>query len=164
MIIRPTLAFKGDRDYLHGTDMYRVLVESFIPGPILVKFLAFARRQVNIVEDGEYCYEPDMRAKWEIGGTRGFLVESDRPVEMRKPYDEAACLAGLGEPIEIATSRGKAACIDAVGPGKWALVKIKVSRPLRGQPMAKVTMHSANMAVVDVGDGQLTYVRHDGKS
>lgn len=88
------LKYKGDRNYLHGSDIYSVLVgyfhennQSYIKR---LAFKSFARDQVTLTFDE--AFSKQSIAYGLVSGDEGvkkfYLIETSEPVEDRYPYNE----------------------------------------------------------------------------
>jgi hypothetical protein len=150
------LAFKGSRDYLHGTDMYRAIVESLAldPGvPFRMVIHHFARRQFDLVVGPPGGVPPATAATAFWAGhadarIQGWLEEREAAVTRRVPYDEDAiwssCQSSGKEirmtsaapasftPIEVLVALTKKLHLDAMSAGgtKWAFTQLDVGRLL----------------------------------
>jgi len=102
---RLDLAFKGERTYLHGTDMYNAILDFLgarhgrdgISG-LDVSFHRMARRAVDLhdapcPEAGQPVAVCAYRAGTDV--RRIYLYESGDEVQGRRPYDEASLVAGM---------------------------------------------------------------------
>lgn len=150
------LAYKGARDYLHGTDMYNAVIERL--GRIAPRFLCdpfrmiaheFSRNQCDMLYSigEERCPRPeDARLEFYLSGSvSGWLRETDRPVLERCPYPEDAVVAGcriegqaiLAAPgpsfsvIEILVALTKRLHTTSRPGPVWALTRLELKRPLR---------------------------------
>lgn len=100
------LRFKGDRDYLHGTDMYDAILRGLIERSGCdeyagyLSFHQFAKRQCDmyvsriadkvVVPEERVC---EGRFSGPAGDCSVWLVQTEQPVDRRYPYDEdAICL------------------------------------------------------------------------
>jgi len=153
------LSFKGNRDYLHGTDMYNSIVEiaarqnTPIAGHRLA-IHAFARSQCELTmfASGEPLATPahlvaDFSFDTAPGRVTGFLSETGAEVKIRYPYEEeridALCKTSGGQiriggdsgysPIEVIVTMTKHLHNSALTQpsGKWVFTKLELSRALR---------------------------------
>ena len=94
-----SLPFKGDRTYLHGTDMYDGILAALddaggaVKGRVQFRIYRIARNAVDLLvyDSGEEITRPDNAvASLAIGDTAAFLVETGRQVEHRTIYDDNA--------------------------------------------------------------------------
>jgi len=154
------IGFKGDRSYLHGTDVYDASLAALracfseAGGRVRYSFHAIARTALElrcgkagaIGERPERCV-----AEIHLGDgaamVSGWIVETGRAVEGRTPYDEdaigAACaLEGQSiamrkstghRPIEIAIAMTKRLHYALFPPatGKWMFTRLDIARPLQ---------------------------------
>ena len=149
------LRFKGERDYLHGTDIYNALLPRLQQhfGEISALDLAFhriARTQLDMVDQN-----PDGNSAAVCNFTAGLarhtihLVESGRPVVRRYPFPEdaiaseisfdsvmrSACLRGQPNhtAIDIWVAMTKALHKHLL-PGTWLFARARLPRPLPDSP------------------------------
>ena len=111
------MRFKGDRDYLHGTDVLPIALHALSDGRPLsgirdidIAFHALARNGLTLRADVPAAQEAKAQLACSIDGTRHklFLVEDGRPVTQRSPYPEDQIVAATSIDAEshIATSKG----------------------------------------------------------
>jgi hypothetical protein len=123
------LGYKGSRDYLHGTDMYRAITEHFsrtLPQysrqPFRMLIHGFARNQCDLLYDvGAEARTRPERARvefWVGEDVFGWLAETERPVLSRQPYPEDEIAAG---------SRIEGNTITSGSPGAFAAIEVLVS-------------------------------------
>lgn len=100
-IVPLRLCFKGQRDYLHGTDMYEA-VHTVVQGrwkhpcegfELSIRRLSKRQPDLYWIEGEPIPSRPqDAVAAYSIAGTArkagGWLTESEREVDCRKPFDE----------------------------------------------------------------------------
>ncbi len=98
--IRLALAFKGERDYLHGSDIFNALAAlTGAREDVVLQMNKVMRRALNAVPAPDGRPSGEFSALFEYGGGGGrcwiALVE-DASVEVtaRRPYDEASVAAG----------------------------------------------------------------------
>jgi hypothetical protein len=167
------LRFKGDRRYLHGTDVYDASLAALrdcFPGAggrVRYSFHAIARTALElrcgkaggIGERPEGC-AAEIHLGEGDGAVSGWIVETGRTVEGCVPYDEdaigAACaLEGsriaLREPtghrpIEIAIAMTKRLHYALFPPssGKWMFTRLDIARPLAPGDAAGMTIVHKN--------------------
>jgi len=154
------ISFKGDRRYLHGTDVYDASLAALRAcypdsgGRVRYSFHAIARSalELHCGKAGEIGERPDgCVAEIHFGDARsmvsGWIVETGRTVEGRVPYDEeavgAACeldgkrivmRAPSGHrPIEIAIAMTKRLHYALFPPeaGRWMFTRLDIARPLQ---------------------------------
>jgi hypothetical protein len=154
------LCFKGDRTYLHGTDVYEAAVERLraewpgLDGRCRFLFHRLARRPLAALVDrfAPGVARPNGCAA-EMHVTGGpveasvWFVERDGAVDCRHPYDEDAVVRGvtlsaneisLAEPppnraIEVVVALTKRLHYAALAPaaGRWLFVRLDLRRLLR---------------------------------
>jgi hypothetical protein len=150
------LPFKGNRTYLHGTDMYDGILaaldtKSFsIDGPLRFRINRIAQNAVDVLafEAGETVTRPrNGVASLTIGGAAAFLVESDRDIEDRVAYDDNATDANVqisGDSIRLSAAEGLTA-IEAIvaitrslhrtalpsSKKRWMFTGLDLIRPLK---------------------------------
>ena len=107
-VVRPTFAFRAERNYIHTTDIYDCLLAGLAEagfgdadGTVSLTIREVMRKQLelHIRETGETVPRPPravidfavLGGKERIGG---WFVATDRPVEERVPYDEEAAIRG----------------------------------------------------------------------
>lgn len=154
-------AFRGERQYVHGTDMYMDVIKAFGEagiGPLndafSMKILHKATRQMDLYlfGPGATLDKPDgvmVEAITKVDGEPAvaWYVESDRDITERKPYPEdeirSKCVidgtritlheeTGF-EPIEVISSMATHINTLNIPPGdkKWVFTRLDISRPLR---------------------------------
>jgi hypothetical protein len=150
------LAYKGTRDYLHGTDIYSAIVEHFsrtMPEfahcPLRIAIHGFARNQCDLLYTvgAERMPRPeDARVEFSFEEhVYGWLAETTRPVQSRRPYseDEAVATSRIeGNTIRSGPTEGFSAIEVLVAVTKrlhmtlrpyqprWAFARLELSRPL----------------------------------
>lgn len=150
------LAYKGQRDYLHGTDIYdggmealRRVAPDFAHGRLRMVIHEFARRQCDLVyaTGPAPCPRPDdaRTELWLSGGVSAWLKETDRPVTRRRPYPEHEIVAGSSiggqtieagpvqsfSPIESLVALTKELHLALRGREKrWVFTRLELERPL----------------------------------
>lgn len=169
MIEQPLdLRFKGDRDYLHGTDMYEALQRAARAAglPVGVHRLSihgFARTQCRLAlgAPGEALAIPENRVaefslETSAGRALGYMAETGDRVEGRYPFDEDAIGArACGEarrivvdgtppcaPIEVVVALTKK-LHNTVLPraqGKWVFTRIELPRALVPQDAGRIAI------------------------
>lgn len=109
------LSFKGARDYLHGTDMYNAVLQ-LLTGEreyaglrdIDVSIHKMVSKQVDAIsgEDLSPAVRPAVTCGFSANGSRQqiVLVETNRPVTGRYPYDEDAIVRDMA--VDVASQRG----------------------------------------------------------
>ena len=153
-------SFKGDRNYVHGTDIYTAILKQIdvqyhrkILSSIRLSIHAMAVKNCDLiwVESGELMDKPDQAiADFVIGldegKVAGWLIETDRPIQSQYDYDEgrieALCQvkdqdimitgkAGYSA-IEVAVSMAKQ-LHKALFPNdaKWIFTRLELARPLQ---------------------------------
>lgn len=152
------MSFKGSRDYLQGTEMVnaicRELATDSISGheaPLKLAIHRFAQAQCDMLlfDSGEQAAKPaSLVAEFAFKSAGkdiiGWLVETDRPVEGRYPYDEkiiedlcvieGESIEIKGEsgftPIEVAVSMTKKLHyrLYPIAQGKWIFTKLELTR------------------------------------
>lgn len=162
------LRFKGDRDYLHGTDVYEALLGGLrrqIPdlgGRIRYAFHRIARTALR-AEIGDAGVPPKVGpvvAEMVVGGHDAPLVarahETGEPVTGRYAYDEDSIrgqchidgsrisMAGATpfKPIEVAVAMTKLLHNHLQPPetGKWMFTRLDLSRPFEPADIAGMTV------------------------
>jgi len=150
------LAFKGGRDYLHGTDMYDAIIDSLrnaapllVQAPFSMSIHEFARSQCDLLYTiaPDCCPKPDDgRVEFSLAsGVSGWLRETGRPVQESRPYPEDeivasskiegnAIVAGALDTfsaIEILVANTKRLHSTLRGSEeKWAFTRLDLERPL----------------------------------
>lgn len=111
------LPFRGERSYLHGTDLYQAMVAALgsgLPaGPVSITFHHLLKHQPDLVCSKESLLhlreDPAFRGEARFGSgssvLNGALMESDRPVTGRKACNEGevASAAIVDEAAKTAT-------------------------------------------------------------
>lgn len=108
LALAPSLAdlpFRGNRDYLHSTDLYPALTkfaQEQFPPDAFIDNLTIRRavsHQVRVNLDGPKGAFGSFRVRHGIGRSKGWLVETDEPIVSRIPFDEiTAAQAAIGGP------------------------------------------------------------------
>jgi len=125
------LCFKGARDYLQGGDLCEAIADLFIarmgssPSRFKVACHAFLRTQPDaLLFEAANAPPPDPDAKatfsCHAGDKRmhGFLHESGRTVDCRRPFDEPALWSSL---------EGDKDTLRVARPGRWPAAELMVS-------------------------------------
>lgn len=101
-----SLEFRGDRSYLHGTDIYRAVISKFSGGGSLTKFrMAFhgllkKQPKLIVLDEFSYGYRKDDRFRGEFYWKTktkeyyGVLLETTEEVLVRKPCNESEVVDG----------------------------------------------------------------------
>lgn len=162
------LCFKGDRDYLHGTDMYNSVVDAvhrcgvtIIGHRMAIHAIARNQCRLSIAAAGEPVTRPDKLVadfSFDVaaGMVAGFLTESADKVECRYPYDEericALCSTRGGRiringatgysPIEVIVAMTKHLHHVALKEraAKWAFTKLELSRALCADDATRIQL------------------------
>lgn len=130
--------FKGNRDYLHGTDTLPIALRALSGGRPLgsisdidIVFHALARTGLTLVENVPPGKEVKAQLSCTIDGTRRklFLVEDGRPITERHPYPE--------EQIVAVTT------IDADSPTATSAARLPFTNIERWIAMTKALHHAA---------------------
>lgn len=112
-----TLAYKGERDYLHGSDFFNVLSEAapeitgasqaFIDKLVFRRYARQACEFTSKLPSLESSIIGQVRFKSidNKDHVNGWLAETDRPVNDRRPFDESLVLADTVLDIEKRTTR-----------------------------------------------------------
>ena len=130
-VIPLRLCFKGERTYLHATDLYEALVGAVqsefgiqIDG-FQMSIRRFFSRQPDLYwtdSPGESARPVNAVGEWSVAGQgqelRGWVVESGRPVDCRLPFDEDRI-------ARHASIQGKTALID--GPLEFLPIELIIS-------------------------------------
>ena len=175
MIVLPTtLRFKGEREYLHGTDIYDALIDQCarvglgeVDGPLDLTFSRFCTGQM----DFRFAeYEDDRRRPEDTVGhfnlttgpaTRfGWMVQTTRPVTERCTFDEDAITrrskianeiisdggANDARPIEVVVALTKHLhyTVLPIDSERWILAQLRMSRPLRQLDKGSIEIHLIN--------------------
>lgn len=126
------LRFKGNRDYLHGTDILPIALSALAGGSALdmiddidITFRALARTGLTLCIDAPSGCEPKGQLGCCIEGMRRkfLLVEDGRPITERYPYpeDQIASATLIDAVSATATS---SACLPFTNIERWiAMVK-----------------------------------------
>jgi hypothetical protein len=155
------LCYKGDRDYLHGTDIYNAVTEHlaalYPAGDARASYFifhAFARRACVMFvggkgDMGEAKAPPivEFGMSFDDAEVTGYLIESDQEITCRNPYDEAKIWRTSvveGQNISVSGDTGFSAIEVAVAltkqlhnmlfpvpQGKWVFTKLELSRLLQ---------------------------------
>ncbi len=154
-----SLRFKGDRDYLHGTDMYDAVTSAATRdgkevGRHRFAIHAFARRQCRLLMsspdiplDRPQGVAADFTLDTSLGKVTGYLCETERPVDGRYAFDETRIVSRPGTdgssaqivshdactPIEalvILTKQLHNGALPRPG-GKWVFSRLELARALR---------------------------------
>jgi hypothetical protein len=178
-VIPLSFCFKGERDYLHGTDVYEAVADVARQrvGEDLQRLRLgmhrFFRRQPDLYWSAEAAAArpPNAIADFSTSGVRdcasGWLLESERPVECRKPFDEDRVRYGCAfadasvsvrastglSPIETLVSMTKHLHNRVVpaATARWIFSRLDVRRLLRPEDAAGLTVR-----LVDNLHGRLT--------
>lgn len=171
-VVALTFCFKGERDYLHGTDVYEAVADLARQhvGENLQRLRLgihrFLRRQPDLCWSAEAATTrpPEAIADFSAVGVgksaSGWLVESERPVQCRRPYDEEpvreSCAftdasvslresAGLS-PIETLVSMTKHLHNRVVpaAQARWIFSRLDIRRLLRPADAARLTVRLAD--------------------
>jgi hypothetical protein len=144
------IPFRGERDYVHSTDLFAALDE--LAGSILgpdayLKMLTLRRRAYRQVA---VRFQPDPGAFGTFtfaaseGAVEGWLMEDPGPITRRIAFDEGAiaqqAICGQGrvllqspvtgyDPFEQLVVLFKLLCAQSL-PGKWLFTSITLNRPL----------------------------------
>ncbi len=92
------LPFRGDRNYLHSTDLYPALTEfaqrQFSPDAFIASLTIrqAVSHQVRISLDGPEGSFGSFRVRHGASQSKGWLVETDEPVLSRIPFDEITAM------------------------------------------------------------------------
>jgi hypothetical protein len=156
------LCFKGDRDYLHGTDIYDAVTTALggrgggPGGPFRMSIHRIARHQCAMVvaDTPEGAGRPsEAVAEFALGSgvarLTGWLIETGDAVACRYPYDEDAVVAAIrldGEaiildrapgyrPIEVIVAMTKRLHYSAVPieAGRWMFTRLDLKRLLEDE-------------------------------
>lgn len=156
----PEFKYRGDRKYVHGTDLYIVMMQGLeelglgIPqGRVAINLRHLVQHQPEVWygEPGAKAATPDgalVDFQLEVAGGDlvGWFVETDRPVHDSVPYNEEKIRnSTLIEsqsiqmesntsfaPIEVFTSMAVHLHNTVLPPegGKWVFTRLSISRPL----------------------------------
>lgn len=104
MVIIPlNFKFKGNRNYIHGTDMYNLIIEQLIEKCFIsfdskfkISIHQFARNQCDLIfskeSDSSFFIPENQIAEFEILHNEhkiiGYLTEVDRVIDCRIPFNE----------------------------------------------------------------------------
>jgi hypothetical protein len=174
--------FKGDRTYVHGTDMYNAMLGELLTSypAITISPLRFtvhrpATLQCHLLvgEPGETLAKPasavtELTTHVAEGRISAWLFEVDAPVTERYPYDEdrveTVCICHDSSiaihqdsgytPIETAVAMTKLLHRRLYPPdmGKWLFTRLELQRPLAGADTSRFAIHFLE----DLGRGRLT--------
>jgi len=101
LVLAPSLAdlpFRGDRNYLHSTDLYPALTvfaqRQFSPDAFIesLTIRQAVSHQVSISLDGPQDAFGSFRVRYGTTCTKGWLIETDKCVSSRIPFDEATAM------------------------------------------------------------------------
>lgn len=169
------LAFRGSRDYLHGTDLYETITH--LPGldvgtgSLGITFHSRLRNQPDLLlldeQDFSWRNNPAFRGELRIGegssAVQGVLLESARPIVARKPCNEPAVAAfgevdvearraflkeGVeGSPIEQIVFLNKKLHQLALPElgTKWLFARLELVAPLNTPPQGGFSLHLAQV-------------------
>ncbi len=159
-IFSPEFKYRGDRKYVHGTDLYIAMMQGLeesglgIPqGPVVINLRHLVQHQPEAwygepglktaVPDGALV---DFQLKVADGDMAGWFVKTDRPVHESIPYDEekirnstlieSSSIQITSDtsfaPIEVYTSMAVHLHNALLPPegGKWVFTRLSISRPL----------------------------------
>lgn len=174
-----TLMFKGDRDYIHGSDIYNSLCETaserYEQGYVSsIVFKCFARNQCwlsfqPMEGSGELLATGKMLEKGEIAHDF-WLYESSEPVVGRYPFDEEAIVREAAvdtdrkrisraecasySPIEqiIALTKKLSYSLCPKVDGKWVFGQLNLHTPLSAQGGLEITQRSALSGRFSIND------------
>jgi hypothetical protein len=162
------LPFRGERTYLHGTDLYQAITAalgSALPaGPVSLTFHSLLKNQPDLVCSAESLRhlreEPAFRGELQLGSgaetVHAALMESARPVERRKACneDEVAAAAVVDEAARSAVLRAPSigTAIEQVVflnkhlhlrllphlSTKWLFARLELAAPLPAEPPASL--------------------------
>lgn len=148
------MGFKGERDYLHGTDILPIALRTLSGerpldsiSDIDITFHALARTGLTLRTDVPLGCKPTVQLGCSIDGLRRklFLVEDGRPITERRPYPEDQIVAATIIDIDSVTATSRAhlpftnierwiamikALHHAVYPeaeGKWLFARAKLA-------------------------------------
>lgn len=94
--------FRGARDYVHGTDLFRALLDvTAASGPICLEIHRVIRRQAEVFRAAEGQKRGDLNSiaatfEYSSGGEREVMFVRERPgleIAIREPYDEQAVVS-----------------------------------------------------------------------
>lgn len=173
------MRFKGDRKYLHGTDILPIALHALAGrrsldtiGDIDIAFHSLARTGLTLCVEAPAGREPTGQLVCNIDGMRRkfLLVEDGRPITERHPYPEEQIVAATTIDTAGATATSSAplpfTCIErwiamvkalhhAVYPdacGKWLFVRAKLTAYQDAYPGQ--TEH--RVSIISDFDGKLT--------
>lgn len=148
------MRLKGDRDYLHGTDVLPIALQALSGGRPLnsianidLAFHGLARTGLTLGENVQPGHEVKAQLSCSIDGIRRklLLMEDGRPITQRHPYPEEQIVAGTTIDVSSATAKNAArlpftnierwiamtkALHHVVYPkakGKWLFVRAKLA-------------------------------------
>jgi hypothetical protein len=163
--------FKGDRNYIHGTDMYNHTMEQLLKthklntsNRVRLSIHSIASKQCQLIlgEPGESFSKPsnliaDLVVETPEENIAAMVVEADQPVTERYPYDEAkieSLCKIIDQQIEIKENSGYTPIEVAVAmnkqlhnhllphkDGKWFFTRIDLDRPFKKE-------HSQNLTII----------------
>jgi hypothetical protein len=153
------IPFRGERDYVHSTDLFAALDElagSFLGPGAYLKTLSL-RRQAHHQVAARFQPEPDAFGTFTFAApewaVEGWLVENPTPIARRIAFDEAAiaqqAVCGQGRvflqspvtgysPFEQLIVLFKMLCAQS-HPGRWLFTSIALERPLSKQAVLSVS-------------------------
>lgn len=111
------IGFKGDRDYLHGTDILPVALNTLSGGQppesitdIDIVFHALVRTGLTLQTDAPIGGKPNVQLSCTMGGERRkfFLMENGRSIKERRPYPEEQIVEATTIDIDAATASSRA--------------------------------------------------------
>jgi len=160
-------SFKGNRSYVHGTDIYTAIImqtnskydsKTLLSLRLSIHTMAFKDCDLVWAGSGELTDKPDeVVADFVVGLDKGeiagWLIESDRPIESRYDYDEtriealckvrdqAIMITGKTgySPIEVIVSMTKQ-LHNRLFPSKdakWFFTKLELTRPLQNNDSSR---------------------------
>ncbi|MGN6313445.1 MAG: hypothetical protein ACTHMO_06775 [Rhodanobacteraceae bacterium] len=147
------MRFKGDREYLHGTDILPIALDTLsggkldMIGNIEITFHALARTGLTLCIETPSGCEPKVQLACSIEGKQHkfLLVEDGRPITERRPYPENQIVAATAIDTTAATATSSAglpftnierwiAMVKALhhamypdAPGKWLFARAKLA-------------------------------------
>ena len=170
-IVSPEFHFRGNRDYINAASIYESIVENTkgaglpdVDGEVRMTIRRMAHKQLDIHYGDprrEIPKPPEATVDFKIlaGGSAvfGWMMETDRAVVGRTPYDEeqVAALgaiegtllrvkgAGSYTPAQAATSLARRLHEALMPPAKgqkWLFVNLSVARPLQPSDLEGMTL------------------------